>query len=663
MRPLTTLIVLAALVAALLSASTATADVVILDVYCVNANPCLAGGKAEPTIQNALDDAASDPGPATVIVGKPFGGVPYVGPFTYDDHGIAGNDVTLQGQGRPTLLTTTDHTAAVTIHGKGSEIGGFHVIVPGTPSTDGVALDGAHAFSLIVEGIGSKGINRGVVMSNDASLFTSTITMATGFGVELTGGPSKLSQTTINAPFGLIGGASDLLLDRTRIRGEHLAVQLVGSGGGNGGDVPDGLLSLRSVLTTSANDGRAAFVMDAPATFVRTTLASVAPDPDPDRAGIRFEARSRSGFLTVSRTVIGGGYRQSIVRDASAGRLADLTAVDSEWAVAREAKVGAGTFTETRSNIADGQPRFVDKAGDDFRLRGNDPGIDRNQQANPDTFNETDFISHGPVDGNGDGKAATDAGAFEYQRHAPGLLDVQVPQSGTAGSALAFAAKTIDGDGDHVALKWAFGDGSSASGLAVGHTYAAAGTYDVTLTAKDDAGLTTKVTRQVAIAPGPVKPSSGSTVEDVPPAPTGSDDTSSPTPPPPPPGDDAGAPPPPPPLPPGGDDAADRTAPRILSARLRARRSAVRRGLRARLTLRLDEAATVQIAIVRKRGGRRIGRRLTLSLAAGASAKRVAIGHRRLRALARRRAVLSIVAIDAAGNRSAPMRVRLKVRR
>src|SRR5215212_6106411 len=102
LRPLTKLVALAAALGAIiLPAATASADVVVLDIYCFNANPCPAGGQTFFTPQGALDQAATDPGPGKVLIGPPPPGSVYVGPLTYDDHDIANNDVTVEGQGSP----------------------------------------------------------------------------------------------------------------------------------------------------------------------------------------------------------------------------------------------------------------------------------------------------------------------------------------------------------------------------------------------------------------------------------------------------------------------------------------------------------------------------------------------------------------------------------
>ena len=53
---------------------------------------------------------------------------------------------------------------------------------------------------------------------------------------------------------------------------------------------------------------------------------------------------------------------------------------------------------------------------------------------------------------------------------------------------------STDADGTVASYVWAFGDGATSTLQKPGHTYAAAGTYSVTLTVKDDKGLVSPVT-------------------------------------------------------------------------------------------------------------------------------------------------------------------------
>ncbi|CAN5247103.1 PKD domain-containing protein [soil metagenome] len=65
------------------------------------------------------------------------------------------------------------------------------------------------------------------------------------------------------------------------------------------------------------------------------------------------------------------------------------------------------------------------------------------------------------------------------------------------------ASTSTDTDGTISAYAWNFGDATTGTGLNVEHTYAAAGTYDVTLTVTDDDGATDTLTKSVTVANPP----------------------------------------------------------------------------------------------------------------------------------------------------------------
>lgn len=69
--------------------------------------------------------------------------------------------------------------------------------------------------------------------------------------------------------------------------------------------------------------------------------------------------------------------------------------------------------------------------------------------------------------------------------------DPNGPYSGMVGESLTFPGMAVDPEGDPIVeYRWVFGDGSESSGQTVTHSYAAAGSYVVTLYAVDDRGAT-----------------------------------------------------------------------------------------------------------------------------------------------------------------------------
>jgi hypothetical protein len=88
-----------------------------------------------------------------------------------------------------------------------------------------------------------------------------------------------------------------------------------------------------------------------------------------------------------------------------------------------------------------------------------------------------------------------------YAATGPSLNNVSIPAKGTVGQPVTFSVSPLDVWSIGGETSWSFGDGASASGTSVTHTYAAAGTYEVMLHSADTLGNVTSTTGKVTIAP------------------------------------------------------------------------------------------------------------------------------------------------------------------
>ena len=160
---------------------------------------------------------------------------------------------------------------------------------------------------------------------------------------------------------------------------------------------------------------------------------------------------------------------------------------------------GAGSDA-FQSNLDDAPDSgFVNAAPGDYRLRPDSVLIDRGSPVPPTS--ESDIRGLPRLrDGNADGTAVADIGAYEYQRVPPRPRFAFTPAAPLFGDLVEYdGAGTTDVDGDPFSLTWALGDGSAATGPRASRRFALPGTYEATLTATDSTGLSASVTRPVTV--------------------------------------------------------------------------------------------------------------------------------------------------------------------
>jgi hypothetical protein len=218
-----------------------------------------------------------------------------------------------------------------------------------------------------------------------------------------------------------------------------------------------------------------------------------------------------------------------------------------------------------------------------------------------------------------------------YDGAGPRLDGLTVPSTGVAGQPLAFSVAPVDVWGLAGAPTWTFGDGKSGAAASISHTYSSAGAFGVSVSATDAAGNTSTASRTVNVTAGK-----------------------------------------------------DRTKP-VFRGKVKVKPAKVKSGKTATISFSLSEPAKLKATLTRSAPGVKKGKRCvapprkhrkgqkrcTRAIPAGSfsgTARKAGAGKLTLpaklrgRKLPRGKYTLTLVATDAAGNRSKPARAGFTVK-
>jgi hypothetical protein len=183
---------------------------------------------------------------------------------------------------------------------------------------------------------------------------------------------------------------------------------------------------------------------------------------------------------TVTGAILRGVDKALFQEGDSTTETAILGIAHSSYNGAAVTSNGFGGLFHGGGNITyNPDPRFVDPAALDYRLRWDSPLLDQGRPTALVPEEDPDLATHQRVrDSDGNGSAIRDIGAYEYQRLVPKAGIAVAPAETLLGTATSVDAwSSTDPDGDPLSYRWAFGDGATGSGSSASHVFGAPGSY------------------------------------------------------------------------------------------------------------------------------------------------------------------------------------------
>jgi hypothetical protein len=491
---------LAAAVAVLALCAPAVASA---QTYCVHAAAatCPGGTDELNDLQKALHDAALNPTDTTnTITVGPGTYTPMSGGFVYP---ASTNVVIVTGAGATattlTGLASSPEVLALSAPAGASSISGLTIKAVGTTS-NGLSLDNTAASHVTVT-LPASSTAIGVALQ-DSSLQDSTVTAATplvspSIGIQ-TDGTSQVDRVTTTAQSGVDVRSGTFT-------GSELHIATTGTG--LVADTSSTATIDVALLTLLANPSPTAIALTskAGATLTATSLTLVGAGQS--TVGVDVDGTgSTASSATVSDSIF-SGFASDVSRTIG-GTGTGTAALSLDHDIVNTSSDPGATVPPTPTFDASdltGDPKFVNGAKGDYRPSYNSPAVDSGGSCSTPCFPDLNGNIR-PIDGNGDGVAVLDRGAFEYARGAPTVTAVAGETVRFIGATSSFSASGTDPDADPLIYTWTFDDGGTATGPVVSHVFATLGTHRATVTATDPTGLRATASATTSITAVPIPP-------------------------------------------------------------------------------------------------------------------------------------------------------------
>jgi PKD repeat protein len=478
--------------------------------------------QAEPDLNTALG-AAHNGDTIQLGAGTYTGtGSAYATTLTIKGVGVGGTTGT-------TITANSGNPVVLYLTGSGSAVSDLEVEIPTGCTCTGTVVNGAVSDVAVVAAEGA-GVNYGVALMYSGASFSGTVDLAqgntNGGGITIFHAPGTVNNATITGvnsssiSRAIVVADTTAVITDTRIEGAQFGIESVGASS----TVQDSLITLDrgcpncvalyATDDASQSSGQTSTLTATQDTLVAGTTSGGQPAGDPaleDPLTGSATAIDLDSTVGIGFPAAGGANGAGLTCDTTAGTSTmsiAYSSFDFDDTLSGADSLGDCTNYDLNHNENQGSvantpvlPGVVNAAGGDYHPTSNSPLVDA---GDPTLLSGgTDFDGHPRiVDGNGDGTAISDIGAFEYQRGAPtARIATPLPGTGTTATPITFnaTASSDPNDGEALSYSWKFDDGATTTGATVTHTFATAGTHTATLTVSEPNGLTATATASVLI--------------------------------------------------------------------------------------------------------------------------------------------------------------------
>lgn len=398
---------------------------------CVGGHPGPGCDESHAGLQAALTSAdANGAGLDTVLVRAPTD----TGPYVAD----ASNPVTIVGSGpAASVLLSLAAGAVLQLDHADSSVSDLHLQIRDTGAFDGPGLDlgaGADATRVTVTAAAPNPADLGnisaVILRGASTLSDSTVTVPVANAnraVSMDGNGNLVQNVTLTgrSMVSLSSGTSGSI---ARMRSGAPSIIGIDSRGGSGTvEVTDSLILLANDPNATGIESQDFLSTVASPTLIARHLTIVGQGQG---LGAWAEASNAgsSSLVDLRDSVISNVATDLRAEATVAGAAARIDVNHSNFDPAKVQTLGPGSaqVVQGAANVL-GDPGFVNAAALDFHLGPTSGLVDRGF---PGAGSSADLDGlPRPGDGNGDGAAVRDIGAYEYQRPAlvPPALDMQAP--------------------------------------------------------------------------------------------------------------------------------------------------------------------------------------------------------------------------------------------